>query len=107
MYTVYVCNLIFICAGANRPALKYLHRFKNDICKHWYDLGVQLLHNDDVAKLDNVQANFKDVDQCCSRMFRIWLDSSTSATWNDLILALRVIDLRDLATKIEGALTTC
>ena len=42
--------------------------------------------------------------ECCIEMFQLWLGKSNTATWDQLIRALRVVDLNNLATKIQGML---
>ena len=37
-------------------------------------------------------------------MFQLWLRKCSTATWDQLIQALREVDLNNLATKIEGML---
>ena len=88
------------------PSLRHLHRFKKEISKNWFDLGVELI-NDSVNELNNIQEDFpKDAEKCCSKMFQLWLKKSNSATWNHLIEALRVpnIEMFELANKIESML---
>ena len=94
-------------AGTERPILKHLHRYKKHIGKQWYDLGVQLLDNEHVKKLNNIRENHKEVEMCCSDMFQAWLDTSPSANWNDFLYALKIVGLSELATKIEAKLITC
>ena len=38
-------------------------------------------------------------------MFQLWLRKCTNATWNQLIQALKEVELNNLATTIEGMLT--
>ena len=90
--------------GLERPKLKYLNRYKTDISGHWHDLGVELLDDSNVKQLDNIAENNKEVDKCCTKMFQLWLDTKASATWNDLLEALRELKLSDLASKIEKAI---
>ena len=91
----------------DRPQLKHLHRFKKEICPHWYNLGVQLLDDSHVPNLDSIQENYqKDVDKCCTKMFQLWLEKKPSACWNDLLDALTVMELLELSNKIRTALVT-
>ena len=85
-----------------RPTIKYLNRLRKDVCAHWYDLGIELLSDSPVAKLNTIsENNQKDVNKCCTQMFQLWLETSNSATWNDLLNALKQLQLCDLVTKIE------
>ena len=88
-----------------RPILKYLNRLRKDISSHWYDLGVELLDNSHVAKLESIsENNQRDVNKCCTKMFQLWLETNNLATWKDFLDALKALELWDLATKIETAL---
>jgi len=89
------------------PSLKYLNRYvKKQVGSKWHDLGVELLEADDVATLDAIRSERLPDDSACTRMFTFWLNKQPTATWNQLIEALRQpgIELNDLATKIERML---
>ena len=92
-------------AGHQRPTQKYLNRYvKQVIGKKWYDLGIELLENDDIGALNNIQSDHsKDQEECCTKMFQLWL-TKQPASWNQLIEALRNIKLNHLATSIEEML---
>ena len=90
--------------GSNRPTLKLLNKFKDSVGAKWYDLGIELLDDEDCDKLDVIQSDHpKDVSACCTQMFSLWLKKQPSASWNQLIQALREpnIGMDELATKIE------
>ena len=75
----------------------------------WHDLGIKLLDSNDinVQDLDRIEADHKlDLDKCCTKMFQLWLSKQPSASWNQLIEALRQpdIELHAVATKIERML---
>ena len=94
-----------ILVGKNRPTLKLLNKFKDSIGEKWYDLGIELLDDKDCCKLDQIRVNYpKDVSTCCTQMFKLWLEKQPSASWNQLIEALREhnIGMDELATKIEA-----
>ena len=75
-----------------RPQLKYLNRLRKDVFTHWHDLGVELLDDSDVGKLDSTsENNQEDVNKCCTKMFQLWLETKTSVTWNDLLNALKAL----------------
>jgi len=90
------------------PSLKYLNRYvRGQVGSKWHDLGVELLETDDVATLDAIRSeHLPDDDTRCTRMFTIWLNKQPTATWNQLIEALRQpgIGLNVLATNIEQML---
>ena len=93
-------KVVFV--GMEYPTLNNLNRLRKDICSHWHDLGVELLDDSHVATLDSIfENNQKDVNECCTKMFELWLETSATATWNDLLDALKQLQLCDLATKIE------
>ena len=73
----------------------------------WYDLGVELLAEEDVQALDEIQSNYpRDANMCCTKMFQLWLDKQPKASWRQLIEALREpnIELKELANTIEQKL---
>lgn len=47
-----------------------------------------------------------DVNGACQAMLKLWVDTTSDATWNQLIAALRApgIDLNTPASDIEGML---
>ena len=59
----------------------------NSVAGKWKDLGVQLLPPEMV---DIIAADYAhDVVSCCKCVLKKWLDTTTDATWNQLIKALR------------------
>ena len=86
--------------------MRDLNRYvRPSIATKWYNVGLQLL--DDKSTLDTiVEWNSPvDVEKCAAAMFRLWLERTPDASWNQLIEALRVINLYSLASKIEGMLS--
>ena len=74
----------------------------------WYYLGRELLENNKIAKLNAIQNNYRtDDDNCCRRMFDLWLETQPKASWKQLILALRQkeVKLPGLANKVEKRLS--
>ena len=94
--------------GCQKPSLKYLNRYvRGSVGSKWHDLGIELLDVDEVEDLDKIEAENKDdLDKCCTKMFQLWLKKQPSASWNQLIVALREpdVELHALATKIEQML---
>ena len=88
--------------GTDRPTLKFLNRIREEICSHWYDLGLELL--DDQALLDGIQDN--NVDKCATKMFKLWLERHTEATWNCLFHALYELKLHNVASKISTKISS-
>ena len=71
----------------------------------WHDLGLELLEQEDEEKLNEIETNNpNDVSKSCKEMFQLWLRKCTNATWNQLIGALKDVNLNSIATSIEGKL---
>ena len=87
-------------AEHSRPTLKQLNKLKRSISFKWHDLGIELLEPEDIRTLDEIQSNYpRDASTCCTKMFQLWLDKQPEASWEQLIKALRDIDLN--ATELE------
>ena len=54
----------------------------------------------DVIKKDNTES-----EECCTKMFKIWLDRKPDAGWSHLIATLEKIKLNTAAKKLR--LTVC
>ena len=98
----------FCLQGTDRPALKFLYRYvRPEISDKWHDIGVELLDIEDEVVLKTIKTNNPgDADQCTAEMLQLWRDRQPDGSWNQLIQALRVpnIKLKTLASKIEGML---
>ena len=73
----------------------------------WHYLGIELLDSNDVEELDTIEAEHpSDLNKCCIKMLNLWLKKQPTASWNQLIEALRQpgIELSTLANKIEQML---
>ena len=92
--------------GDHCPSLKYLNRYvRKVVADRWHDLGIELLEVDDVKELDRIRSQHStNINVCCTQMFNLWLQKQPTASWNQLIISLRNIELIDLATKIEQIL---
>ena len=96
--------------GSDRPTLKDL----NDhvvmiVADKWNDLGVKLLRPDQENVIRIIAADHPhDAVSCCQCVLQKWLDTSTDATWNQLITALRspIIQLDYLASQLEQKMIT-
>ena len=108
--TVNVCfvtMLIYVYVGSDRPALKYLNRHVViPIAPKWHDVGLELMEVEDEKELDQIKAEGSDNKENTKRVLKLWLDKNPHASWNDLILVLRIptIGLRTTALEIEGML---
>ena len=78
---------------------------RKEVSSKWHDLGLELLEKEDEEKLNEIKTNNpSDVSECCKEMFQLWLRKCTNATWNQLIQALKEVELNNLATTIKGML---
>ena len=81
---------------------------RDSVGNKWHDLGIELLDsNSDVGKLNTIEVEHTgDLNKCCTKMFHLWLKKQPTASWNQLIEALRQpgIELGTLASKIEQML---
>ena len=89
--------------GIDKPTIRLLHNHVRDvIAPRWYDLGMELLNEEQCAKLNIIKENYpQGVEKCCTEMFKLWLRVDVEASWNKLITALKMIDEISLAEKIE------
>ena len=91
--------------GNSRPTLKLLHSgsITVKVSPKWYELGIQLLDDDQLAQLRVITANYNDVTRQCSEMFIYWLQTHPNATWLQLMAALRApgIEMNDVAATLE------
>ena len=79
---------------------------KGSLGKNWHDLGIELL-DPDIEELEMIEAECSsDLNKCCHKMFQLWLKKQPTASWNQLIEALKQpgINLGTLACKIEQML---
>ena len=93
--------------GSDRPSLRALYaHVVNTVAGHgkWRDLGVQLLPPETVGIIE--QNHRQNVVSCCKRVLEEWLQTTTDATWNQLIRALRSpgVQLNHLAGQLEQML---
>ena len=90
------CTL-FVCAGT--PTLQQLMKALQKL-ENWYMFGVIL--GVPYSQLRKIELNYqKDSDRCKAEMLQYWLDSTLVPKWNDVILALEVIDQLALAAQIK------
>ena len=91
--------------GHQKPSPKFLNRYvRGAIGSKWHDLGIELLDYGDYEKLDTIEDEHPaNLIKCCNEMFKLWLKKQPTASWNQLIEALREpsVELDTLASKIE------
>ena len=102
---IYDCILVVYITG-NKPTLKVLNKLvKKSATYKWYDLGIELLEPEDIHALDEIQKNYpRDVGMCCTKMLQLWLDKQPEASWEQLLQALKEVEMNDLASNIEQEL---
>ena len=95
----------------DRPHLQYLNKHVREqvgakSAHTWKDLGMELLGVGSNDALEVIKNSNSDVTDCCSAMFKLWLDRDPKASWEKLLQALKEIQLNFLATQIESKLQT-
>ena len=77
-------------------------RKQPNIVIHWYDIGLELLDKDggklDLIKIDSTG----NTEECCTIMFRTWLDRKPNACWNQLITTLKKLELNSAAEFVKS-----
>ena len=88
------------------PKLKYLSRHVvPKVYSMWYELGVELLDDEDIPLLDNIEAsNPKSCETCCIEMFKLWYNKKPESSWIQLLDALKYIHQSKLAKQLFGCL---
>jgi len=91
---------------AARPSMRELNRHVISlVAKHWFDLGLELLNQEQERSLDRIERDgiANGVQWCCRKMFSEWLETSdNTATWEQLIAALKRISLNEAARSAES-----
>ena len=74
------------------------------IAPKWYELGIELLDEDQLPRLSIIKSNHMKVSRCCSEMLMFWLNNHHDATWYQLMVALREpgVEMHDAAAVIEA-----
>ena len=79
------------------------------VAPHWYELGIQLLREDQESHLDVIKTDHShNTAKSCTEMFWLWLKSHPNATWHQLIESLKspAVNLHSVAADIEGMFTS-
>ena len=91
--------------GSSKPTVKGLQTIKIfiDAAPKWYELGVELLDEDQIKQLNNIENDHSESTICCRKMLMYWLDSHPYATWYDLVEALKSpsVELKNVASTVE------
>ena len=92
----------------SRPSMKDLNKHVIPlVAPRWYDLGLELLETKHERELDIIETNYRnDAVTCCRKMFSKWLEtqSGDSASWDQLIQAVKSIEVNNVANDIEQLL---
>ena len=68
-------------------------------------MGIELLEAEDLHALDEIQRNYpRDVGMCCTKMLQLWLERQPDASWEQLLQALKEVEMNDLASTIKQEL---
>lgn len=78
------------------------------VATKWYELGVELLDDDQTNQLDIIKENYSDITKRCYDMFKYWLNSHPTASWHKLVNALkqRGIEKNTVADSLERSFAT-
>ena len=89
----------FVTIDSSKPLLKDLSNVViPKVANKWYELGIQLLNQPQLPKLDEIHKAYpNNLQRGCVEMLKYWLDITPGATWDDLIHALRAPGLQLLA----------
>ena len=74
------------------------------VANKWYELGIQLLNQPQLPKLDEIHKAYpNNLQRGCVEMLKYWLDITPGGTWDDLIHALRApgLQLLTIADDVE------
>ena len=100
--------LRMLCTGvtvSSKPSLKKLQQLEviTAVGNKWYELGIELLDDNQLTQLDVIKNNNNEVTGRCAEMFQFWLRSHSTVTWQDLIEALKLprVRLYDVAAMVE------
>jgi len=107
MLNVVVC--LFSTTVYSRPTIKLLQNSKiiTAIGPKWYELGIELLNDDQLIHLKSIKADNNEATRCCTEMLIYWLQSHSSATWYQLAEALKTsgVELNSVAAMVEALCT--
>ena len=97
--------LYYVYIVSSKPTLKKLQQTKiiTDVGSKWFELGIELLDEDQSTQLDIIKTNNNEVTRRCGEMFLFWLNTHPNATWQNLVDALKApgVELNDVAAKVE------
>ena len=90
----------------SKPSIKVLQHSEviSAIGPKWYELGIGLLDDNQLKKLKAIKIDNSEVTRCCIEMLIYWLESHPTATYQDLVKALKTpgVELNNVATTVEN-----
>jgi len=99
----YTINKYFI--DDEKPTLKKLQKARviSGASSRWYQLGIELLDDNQVTQLEIIKKNNDDVMERCTALFSYWLRTHPNCSWHQLVAALREpdVELNELAASVE------
>ena len=96
--------MVYTSDAEGHPTMKQLQEVMRiegvDIATQWRDLGLELVDSNKVLKV--IEADHRnDASACCRVMFEKWLDMKPDAKWNDLVTALKILNMITAADAIS------
>ena len=71
------------------------------VTRKWHDIGLELLN--DAVVLDEITENYpKNINKCCTEMFKRWLEREPDANWDKLVTVLMKVELKTAAENIKS-----
>ena len=73
----------------------------------WFELGMELLDEHQLSKLEAINVDYVENTRRCLAMLEYWLRTHPSATWYQLVVALRApgIELNQVAANLKEKFT--
>ena len=96
-------------SATSAPSKRKLLELIPSVAPQWYELGIQLLREDQEPHLDVIKSDCgNDNKRCCVQMFWYWLKTNPKASWQQLLDALRspALELCTVAANIEAMFTS-
>ena len=70
-----------------------------NIATKWHELGLFLFDNNTILQV--IKIDHHSVEERCLKMFQAWLERTPDASWNQLITALNMIEMKTAANTIS------
>ena len=95
-------NCAIIHTGLLPDLAEFNKSIRPEVATEWHDLGVELKL--DVHKLNNIRTNHQgNVEQSCSAMYQLWLQTDPHASQEKLVTALKNIGFATLAERVTNS----